>query len=69
MPWDWPVEVNYHEAKAFCNWKAADNGQPFRLPTEDEWYRLYDVAGFRKSLTRNRPPPISIWTIGPPAVP
>ena len=23
MPWDWPVEVNYHEAKAFCNWKAA----------------------------------------------
>ena len=45
MPWDWPVEVNYHEAKAFCNWKAATTGQPFRLPTEDEWYRLYDAAG------------------------
>ncbi len=45
MPWDWPVEVNYHEAKAFCNWKAAASGQPVRLPTEDEWYRLYDVAG------------------------
>lgn len=45
MPWDWPVEVNYHEAKAFCNWKAAATGQPFRLPTEDEWYRLYEVAG------------------------
>ncbi len=45
MPWDWPVEVNYHEAKAFCNWKAAACGQPVRLPTEDEWYRLYDVAG------------------------
>ena len=45
MPWDWPVEVNYHEAKAFCNWKTAATGQPFRLPTEDEWYRLYDVAG------------------------
>ncbi|MEK6735473.1 MAG: 5-histidylcysteine sulfoxide synthase [Pseudomonadota bacterium] len=44
MPWDWPVEVNYHEAKAFCNWKAATSGQPVRLPTEDEWYRLYDVA-------------------------
>ena len=44
MPWDWPVEVNYHEAKAFCNWKAATTGQPVRLPTEDEWYRLYDVA-------------------------
>jgi len=45
MPWDWPVEVNYHEAKAFCNWKAAATKQPVRLPTEDEWYRLYDVAG------------------------
>lgn len=45
MPWDWPVEVNYHEAKAFCNWKRASTGQPFRLPTEDEWYRLCTVAG------------------------
>ena len=45
MPWAWPVEVNYHEAKAFCNWKASETGQPVRLPTEDEWYRLYDAAG------------------------
>lgn len=45
MPWDWPVEVNYHEAKAFCNWKTEMTKQPVRLPTEDEWYRLYDVAG------------------------
>jgi 5-histidylcysteine sulfoxide synthase/putative 4-mercaptohistidine N1-methyltranferase len=45
MPWDWPVEVNYHEAKAFCNWKRKLSGQPVRLPSEDEWYRLYDFAG------------------------
>ncbi|MDT8363632.1 MAG: 5-histidylcysteine sulfoxide synthase [Nitrosomonas sp.] len=45
MPWNWPVEANYHEAKAFCNWKAKTTGQPVRLPTEDEWYRLYEVAG------------------------
>lgn len=45
MPWAWPVEVNYHEAKAFCNWKASATGKPVRLPTEDEWYRLYDAAG------------------------
>ena len=44
MPWDWPVDVNYHEAKAFCNWKSTTSKQPIRLPTEDEWYRLYDVA-------------------------
>ncbi len=45
MSWDWPAEVNYHEAKAFCNWKRAQTGQPYRLPTEDEWYRLYAVSG------------------------
>jgi 5-histidylcysteine sulfoxide synthase/putative 4-mercaptohistidine N1-methyltranferase len=45
MPWNWPVEVNYHEAKAFCNWKAGKTGLPVRLPTEDEWYRLYDFCG------------------------
>jgi len=43
MPWDWPVEVNYLEAKAFCNWKAQQTGLPIRLPTEDEWYRLRDL--------------------------
>ncbi|MBD8871591.1 5-histidylcysteine sulfoxide synthase [Rhodanobacter sp. DHB23] len=41
MPWDWPVETNYHEARAFCRWKSAHSSQPVRLPTEDEWYRLY----------------------------
>ena len=45
MPWSWPVEVNYHEAKAFCNWLAAHTGKPVRLPTEHEWYSLYEHAG------------------------
>ena len=44
MPWNWPVEVNYLEAKAFCNWKSAKTGKSFRLPTEAEWYRLHNVA-------------------------
>lgn len=44
MPWSWPAEVNYHEAKAFCNWKAEKTGLTIRLPSEDEWYRLYDYA-------------------------
>ena len=43
MPWDWPVEVNYLEAKAFCNWLVAKTGKPLRLPTEAEWYRLRDL--------------------------
>lgn len=45
MPWSWPVEVNYLEAKAFCNWKSEKTGKTYRLPTEAEWYRLHKVAG------------------------
>jgi 5-histidylcysteine sulfoxide synthase/putative 4-mercaptohistidine N1-methyltranferase len=40
MPWNWPVEVNYLEAKAFCNWKTEQSGTIYRLPTEEEWYVL-----------------------------
>ena len=36
MPWDWPVDVNYHEAKAFCKWK----GPEYRVPTEAEHNRI-----------------------------
>jgi 5-histidylcysteine sulfoxide synthase/putative 4-mercaptohistidine N1-methyltranferase len=43
MPWDWPVEVNYLEAKAFCNWLTRKTGKPLRLPTEAQWYRLRDL--------------------------
>ncbi|MCQ8896395.1 5-histidylcysteine sulfoxide synthase [Limnobacter humi] len=44
MPWNWPVETNCHEARAFCRWKAQQTGLPVRLPTEDEWHRLYALA-------------------------
>ncbi|MBR9857222.1 MAG: 5-histidylcysteine sulfoxide synthase [Gammaproteobacteria bacterium] len=40
LPLDWPVEVNYLEAKAFCNWKAEQSGTHIRLPTEAEWTLL-----------------------------
>lgn len=43
MPWNWPVEVNYLEAKAFCNWLKEKENKPIRLPSEDEWYRLHDL--------------------------
>jgi 5-histidylcysteine sulfoxide synthase/putative 4-mercaptohistidine N1-methyltranferase len=44
LPLSWPVEVNYHEAKAFCNYKSKKEGLNLRLPTEDEWYRLVDFT-------------------------
>ena len=54
MPWDWPVEVNCHEATAFCAWKAAQIGQAVRLPSEDEWVRLYDLAGITPETPAQR---------------
>ncbi|NJL89765.1 MAG: 5-histidylcysteine sulfoxide synthase [Coleofasciculaceae cyanobacterium SM2_1_6] len=33
LPLDWPAEVNYYEAIAFCRWHGADT----RLMTEAEW--------------------------------
>jgi hypothetical protein len=38
MRWDWPVDVCYHEAAAFCAWKTAQDNQviKYRLITEAE---------------------------------
>lgn len=33
LPLDWPVEVNYYEAIAYCRWRGNDT----RLMTEAEW--------------------------------
>lgn len=44
MPWNWPVEVNYLEAKAYCNWKTAKSKKTFRLMTEAEWMRLVELS-------------------------
>lgn len=38
MPANWPVEVNYHEAKAFCKWKGSD----YRLLSEAEHHAIRD---------------------------
>lgn len=40
MPWDWPVDITYLEAKAFCNWKSETTGTHIRMPTEAEWHTL-----------------------------
>ncbi len=56
MPWDWPVETNCLEARAFCQWKARVSGQPVRLPTEDEWQALGKFAGVAGLPTGNDAP-------------
>ena len=51
MPWDWPAEVNYHEAKAFTVWKGSD----YRLPTEAEYnaIRGYQVRSYNGLIISN----------------
>ena len=44
LPLDWPVEVNYLEAKAYCNWMAEKSGEAVRLPTEAEWVAMRDAV-------------------------
>ncbi len=56
MPWNWPVEVNYLEAKAFCNWKTIKTGKTYRLPTEAEWYRLAEHCNVEEILNKANTP-------------
>ena len=58
MPWDWPVDVNYLEAEAFCNYLSEKTDKPIRLPSEAEYYRLYEHA---------KVPDISKWGEKAPA--
>ena len=44
LPLNWPVEVNYLEASAFCRWKSIKENKNIVLPTEDEYIRLRDVS-------------------------
>ena len=44
LPLNWPVEVNYLEAAAFCRWKSQKEGVKITLPTEDEYVRLRDES-------------------------
>ena len=53
MPWSWPVEVNYHEAKAFCKWQSIRLGKVVRMPMEHEWYSIYDHAGLSDDKVAN----------------
>jgi 5-histidylcysteine sulfoxide synthase len=65
LPLDWPVEVNYYEAIAFCRWK----GQDIRLMSEAEWNQaLIHSEGDTYSTNHNlnlkyiSPSPVGMFT-------
>ncbi|PIK41800.1 hypothetical protein BSL78_21358 [Apostichopus japonicus] len=47
MPWTWPVEVNHHEARAYCRWK----GKAIRLLTEGEHNAIRDLQLRKKDTS------------------
>jgi len=47
LPLDFPVDVNYHEAKAFCNWKSKKGNINYDLPTEAQWHSLWLESGLK----------------------
>ncbi len=53
LPMDWPVEVCYLEAEAFCNWLSEKTGQPVRMPDEPEYRRLLEVSGLDREHHEN----------------
>jgi len=55
MPWDWPVDVNYYEAKAFCRWKTEKDAssRPYRLLTEAEHHILRHKEHNLEAARRN----------------
>jgi 5-histidylcysteine sulfoxide synthase/putative 4-mercaptohistidine N1-methyltranferase len=52
MQWDWPVCVNYHEAKAYCAWRGEQDGGEYvyRLPYEAEHHAMRDAANSEHNL-------------------
>lgn len=44
LPLNYPVDVNVYEAQAFCKYLSNKKGFEVRLPSEDEYYRLYDYT-------------------------
>ena len=61
LPLNWPVEVCYLEAKAFCNWKSARTGQRIRMPDEGEYRRLLTVAGLE--VEHHESPVAANWNL------
>jgi 5-histidylcysteine sulfoxide synthase len=57
LPLDWPAEVNYYEAIAYCRWK----GENYRLMTEAEWQLT--TYGQKDSLTLLEYEPMTAYNL------
>ncbi len=56
MPWNWPTEVNWHEARAYCAWLSERDGVACRLPSEAEHQALRDASQRDTTIGTRRDP-------------
>lgn len=61
LPLDWPVEVNYYEAMAYCQWQGT------RLMTEAEWNRAWEFST-NNQITRDNNYNLNLKYISPSPV-
>ena len=50
MPWNWPCEVNFHEAVAYCHWR---NERDLKSNNKKLVYRLFTEAEYDSLQTKN----------------
>ena len=50
MPKNFPVDVSYLEAEAFCRYKSLKDGVEYLLPSEGEYESIYRFAGVNDTL-------------------
>jgi 5-histidylcysteine sulfoxide synthase len=63
LPLDFPVEVNHHEAKAYCNYLSEKLGQEYQLISEAQWHLAKekshdDVSDYNLNLKFISPHPV-----------
>lgn len=44
LPLNWPVDVNFLEAEAFCKWKSQKENKNITLPSEALWHALREYT-------------------------
>ena len=47
LPLNWPVDTNYLEAEAFCNWKSRKTHKNITLPSEAMWHSLVNFTNIK----------------------
>ncbi|MBX7212319.1 MAG: formylglycine-generating enzyme family protein [Verrucomicrobiaceae bacterium] len=62
------VNVNWHEATAFCEWLGRKEGRSYRLPSDREWSALAGISSLEsRAIPPNRQPQIANvhpWGLG-----